>query len=306
VTLSPSALLTPELRAALRAEFSSLSETDLDTATLLGEGWNAVALGVGSLAVRVAKPSGTTDFFAREVALMRTLEAAGTPFVPREAQLIQRAGAVLAMVYHAIEGRTVHEQAIPRAGVDSLARDLGTFLGRLHSFPPAMAIGLGAPVCDLWEDEYVALIEDCRAHLPPTTRELVDVVAWRFRAEGGTRRAPRRLIHADISGHHILLDPRGQLTGVIDYEDAMIADPALDFAGILNDWPTSFLERVLSYYPLPVDTDARRRAAFYITVAPLHDLREAIRIGDHKMRALAVRRLAARARQTVAPAGNRP
>jgi hypothetical protein len=51
-----------------------------------------------------------------------------------------------------------------------------------------------------------------------------------------------------------------------------------------------------------VDTDARRRASFYITVAPLHDLREAVRIGDNKMRALAVRRLAARARRAVASA----
>jgi aminoglycoside phosphotransferase (APT) family kinase protein len=293
-------LLTAELRAALRAEFSFLTGEQLEAATLLGEGWNAAALRVGPLAVRVAKPGGTPESFAREVALMRVLEAADTPFVPGDARLIHHQGHVVAMAYRVVDGLSARQQAVPPAAQEALARDVGTFLGRLHAFPPAVAIGLGVPVRNLWEEDYVPLLEDCRPHLTPRTRELVEVVAWRFRAEGGTRRAPRRLIHADISGEHLVLDARGALAGIIDYTDAIIADPALDFAGILNDWPRSFLERVLAHYPLPVDTDARRRAAFYITVAPLHEVREAVRRGDTKMRALAVRRLAARARRLVA------
>jgi aminoglycoside 2''-phosphotransferase len=284
-----------------------VTDADLDAATILGEGWNAAALRVGELVVRVAKPDGTVEAFPREVALMRTLEAAGTPFVPRGARLLHSSGAVLAMTYQFIDGTPGRGGERPKGEArDTLARELGTFLGALHAFPLAYAVGVGVPMHELWADDYAPLLADCRPHLPNRTAELLDALAERFLAEGGTRLAPRQLIHADISGDHILLDADGTLAGVIDYEDAMIGDPALDFAGILNDWRPSFLERVFAHYPLPLDPDARRRAAFYIAVAPLHDLREAVRTDDSRMRQRALKQLARRVKTAVEPAVPQP
>jgi len=76
----------------------------------------------------------------------------------------------------------------------------------------------------------------------------------------------------------------------------MVADPALDFACILNDWSWAFLERVLTHYPLTVDPDARRRTAFYITAGPLFDVRQGVEVGDAALLRQGRAKLAARGR----------
>jgi Ser/Thr protein kinase RdoA (MazF antagonist) len=42
----------------------------------------------------------------------------------------------------------------------------------------------------------------------------------------------RRFIHNDICPDHLIVDPgTGRLTGLIDFTDAMVGEPVLDFAG---------------------------------------------------------------------------
>jgi aminoglycoside phosphotransferase (APT) family kinase protein len=106
------------------------------------------------------------------------------------------------------------------------------------------------------------------------------------------------LIHGDISGPHLLLDDASNLAGVIDFGDAMIADPALDFAGVLNDFSWAFLERVLAAYEAAggaIDAAARKRARFYIDVAPIFQVVYGDRVRGGAERRDGVRRIAARA-----------
>jgi len=69
------------------------------------------------------------------------------------------------------------------------------------------------------------------------------------------------LLHADLGPEHLLvLD--GRLAGVIDWGDARVGDPALDYAWLLNgpfaDWD--------------VDADLRRRAGFYHRLGPWYEV----------------------------------
>ncbi|TAJ16903.1 MAG: aminoglycoside phosphotransferase family protein, partial [Dehalococcoidia bacterium] len=114
-------------------------------------------------------------------------------------------------------------------------------------------------------------------------------------AAGGTTKAPRRLIHADISGAHLLLDDERRLSGVIDFGDMLIADPALDFAGILNHLTWRDLERVWAHYEAPLDADVERRVRYYIEVAPVFQVVYGADGVGPQERANGVRRLAARA-----------
>ncbi len=155
------------------------------------------------------------------------------------------------------------------------------------------------PELDLWPDHYVPLIEAARPHLGPRTRVWLDALCDRFIAEGGIASAPHVLIHGDVDGRNVLLHLDGSMAGVIDFSDAMVADPALDFACILNDWSWSFLERVLAHYPLEVDADARRRTAFYSTVGPLWDVREGAEVGDPSLLRAGRAQLAGRIRRGV-------
>ena len=103
------------------------------------------------------------------------------------------------------------------------------------------------------------------------------------------------LLHADIFAEHIRVDGDGRLAGVIDFADALVADPALDFAGLLNNFSWSFMERVLRHYEGDIDPDMRRRVRFYIDVAPLFGVRYAARAGFPAVERTDRRRLAARA-----------
>ena len=68
------------------------------------------------------------------------------------------------------------------------------------------------------------------------------------------------LVHADLGPEHLLVE-NGRLAGVIDWGDARIGDPALDYAWLLHgpfaDWD--------------VDPELRRRARIYHRLAPWYE-----------------------------------
>lgn len=57
------------------------------------------------------------------------------------------------------------------------------------------------------------------------------------------------MIHADFTHHHILFDEkRKKVSGIIDFGDTQIRDPAFDFAGLYHDFGNVFTEDVYKKY----------------------------------------------------------
>ena len=85
-----------------------------------------------------------------------------------------------------------------------------------------------------------------------------------------TRPSHERVIaHADLGAEHIL-EVDGTLTGIIDWSDAAITDPALDLARLYRDFGPRFLEALLQAYgPL---RHAMPRVKFFARCAALEDL----------------------------------
>ena len=312
----PSARPTSEVReAVLRA----LPGADVDSATPLGEGWACIVYRVSDgrgdpWAIRVPKPASSwaTEDLEREAPVLPALQARGVP-VPRSARLLRaNEGAVLASIQRVVEGAPVKRAPRSRAEWSTLADDLGSALARLHAFPTDDARALGVSDRPMWEGHYAPMIERCLGLLPPASARWLDARARTFLDEGGTATAARVLIHADLSGEHIYASEDGHLEGIIDWADATLGDPALDFAGLLNDYPWRFLEAVLASYQAhggAVDPDALRRARFYIDVAPIFGVLWATESGFPEVERKDRRRLAARAaiatRQTGLPTANR-
>ena len=81
------------------------------------------------------------------------------------------------------------------------------------------------------------------------------------------------LIHCDLACEHIFCDPvRGVLTGVIDWGDVTIGDPALDFVGLHNGRGREFTEHVLACYKGIVDVEFWKRIDFYLCYGPFSEL----------------------------------
>ena len=284
------------LRAALpRALFRD--------AVWFGEGYGNVAYLVpdrsGDWLVRLPRPEAdwAIPTLEREARLLPALEQyIDTAETPREARLVRADdGSVVASVYRHVVGRQLSSRSVRGRRRVRLAEQIGAFLSQLHRFPVEQARELGVPELDLWEDHYRPLIDQAMPYLGESAKRWLTAQAEAFEAGGAARSAPRALIHGDISGDHLLLDGNSGLGGVIDFGDAMIADPALDLAGLLNDMAEPFLDQVLEHYSEEMDEDAPRRIRFYIQVAAIHQVVYGDRVRSGRERTTGVRRLAAKA-----------
>lgn len=249
--------------------------------------------------LRLPKPplSHSAPLLQREARLLPLLERYDLGVTtPRAMRAVREGRTFLGTIHELVEGAPF-PIGLRGAARERLCADIGRFLAALHAVPPAAAARVGAMEHDLWEDVYRELVERAMPHLGPATQAWLSRTARAF-ARRGTRDAPRVLVHGDISRAHLLGDAEGNLVGAIDFGEAQIADPALDFAGVLNDLGWRDLERVWVHYRAAggvVDADAARRTLFYIAVVPLYRVVHGYAAEGAAERAGGVRQLAARA-----------
>jgi aminoglycoside phosphotransferase (APT) family kinase protein len=81
------------------------------------------------------------------------------------------------------------------------------------------------------------------------------------------------LIHGDFAVEHVLVDTEtGRVTGIIDFGDCGLGDPAYDV------WP-----ELNPYYTRPVDGPFFVRQRFYRRLAPFHGALFGLQTGDDKL-----------------------
>ena len=244
---------TPRERAtrALRAHAPQL----LPELTKLGRGLDNTAYIAGDLVLRVADDRD----IEREARLLDTLAPHLSIAIP--APRFADAGTGV-LAYELIAGRPLLGRRAP-AGA---GRRLGRFLRELHAVDPAT-------VEDLIPTEAADLSEWLEDLSGPS--DLVDIV----RASRPPRARQRVVAHADLGAEHIL-ELGGTLTGILDWSDAAITDPALDFARVYRDFGPGFLEDAIEAYgALPA---ALARIEFFARCAALEDLAFGIQTGRHE------------------------
>jgi aminoglycoside 2''-phosphotransferase len=85
------------------------------------------------------------------------------------------------------------------------------------------------------------------------------------------------LIHADLGMEHVLVDATTTaVTGVIDFGDACVGDPALDFAGM----PQVLRKDALRSYGGPQDETLAERADVCRQIGPFHDVLYGLHIAE--------------------------
>jgi aminoglycoside phosphotransferase (APT) family kinase protein len=191
---------------------------------------------------RFARRPGVVQALEQEVELLPLLAPALPVGVPRFTHVSHEPPYV---VYPLIRGTPL---------VDDDPQGVKAFLEALHSLDPA-SLPLRALA---WIDEYV---DRCERFARDVLLLLDSDVQGRARdllaaAQTLTGFEPVP-IHGDVLPEHLLCND-GRLVGVIDWGDACVGDPALDYAWLLNE-------------PFPdwdVDDELRRRAHFYHRLEP--------------------------------------
>jgi aminoglycoside 2''-phosphotransferase len=161
--------------------------------------------------------------------------------------------------------------ALPDAAQSDAAREIADFLATLHSLPLDAALSCGVPVSD-HAAEAKRVLDGFRADLRPLLP--ADAVARVEGAvtsylSGGARWAYRpAVLHGDFGPDHVMHDAEsGRITGVIDFGDLAIGDPARDFIYVHEDLGGDVLARILPLYRLESPAAILPRVRFHHLLA---------------------------------------
>lgn len=149
----------------------------------------------------------------------------------------------------------------------ALGRELGLFVKALHEVDPAAAVGHGALDPTTAAAERLAVMNEMRDKVLPLLPESArDRGAELLAGIGGINTA---LVHGDLGPDHLRVDD-GRLTGIIDWTDAHIGDPAMDLCWLLNGAPKALSEGVADGYR--PSAELARRAYDWHRLGPWYEV----------------------------------
>ena len=240
----------------------------------LGRGLDHVAVLVGGDTVlRVAlepDPAERAAATHREAELLRAVAAVAPVAVPAPSRVEPAAGW---LAHPLLPGAPLIEvDPGVRAG---LAPATGAVLGRLMAAvaglpaPPGVQLDDTAP--SIWLDEARELHGRLEGAIPAAHRAAVraflDAPPPPAAAHGSSV-----LCHDDLGIEHVLVDADGTVTGVIDWSDAAVADPAGDLGRIHRDLGPAALDAALAGLRPAAPAAVRERAVFRARCGALEDL----------------------------------
>lgn len=227
----------------------------------------------GGLVVRVPRNPGRATDLDREARFLRTLATVAP--LPTPAPLA--AGDCL--IYPKLPG-----VPLLGAGIDADPAAVGATLGRLLAVlhgqlrePWADLVDEDATVPATWLEEAAETYADVAPQVPPAHRPGVEA----FLASPPPAPATRLVLcHNDLGAEHVLVDPAtGAVTGVIDWSDAAIADPARDLGLIHRDLGPAGVRAALETCAGPAEGGFEDRALFFARCGALEDLAYGLRTG---------------------------
>lgn len=261
------------VRSLLASQYPAFASRDV---RYLAEGWDNEAYEVdGTWVVRFPKRVECEADLKVEAALLPALAAhlARSPAhvqipvfdfvgVPSELFPYRWAG------YRKLLGLQGHEVAPEQLSLPRFAASLGQALSAVHAFPAAEALALGVP--DGMESRKIEKMRDrALVRLPEVEHALGPALTARVRAELVAERTPAEhagpqvLVHNDILDEHLLFDPRAlEMTGIIDWADTALGDPAVDFAGVHAWLGEDAVRAALAHYDRPRDPGFLERVRF--------------------------------------------
>lgn len=171
------------------------------------------------------------------------------------------------LAYPKLPGVPLAHLPLPWRVPPGFAARIGEFLRRLHEFPLDRARELVE--YDVWPfAEWISAAAEefttVANHVSETHHRAIE----RFlTAPPPAEPAEMVFCHNDFGIEHILVDPESrEITGVIDWADAAIADPAVDYARLYRDLGPSIVDS------LGVSAAVRERALFYGRCTVFEDL----------------------------------
>ena len=250
----------------------------VDTVDRLGEGQEHVAFEVnGELVVRFPKdpdPKRGAERVQREHDVLAAVADISPLPVPRP-EFFSTDPACIA--HFKIPGIPLLETSPPHRWdhAESIATALGAFLGAIHAVPAGRVAGLVTPdnqPLEGWQEDAVQDYVSIAGHIPAMHRGPIETFLHVPPPVGDY---PLVFSHNDLGIEHVLIEPATwAITGIIDWSDAALADPAYDFGLVYRDLGPGALDAALRNYHTELESagSLHGRACFYARCSVFEDL----------------------------------
>ncbi|RJO73480.1 hypothetical protein D5S18_19895 [Nocardia panacis] len=282
--MSASVELPVDWDVSVRAALAESPRPELADGSLqpLGAGMDSVALllehaGVGHV-LRLPQSLDGADGIAREARLLPEL-ALRLP-LPIPGFLFTAPnplGPGRFCVYPAVPGDSLSVAEWERRGIartPDAVRVLAELIDALHGFPVDRARELGIETADPRGD-FAEDLDAVRAEvipLLPAPEARALLAAWEgYLADDANFAYRPTLLHSDISLDHLLVTDT-RITGLIDFGDTEIGDPAYDLAYLYPEAGPAFVRRVQQARGADLDPGLERKLRFWACADPARDV----------------------------------
>lgn len=233
-----------------------------------GSGWdNTAYLLDGDVVFRFPRKESTVALLEREIRVLPRLAGRLSLAVPVPGWIGRPTERFPWMFagYRRLAGVTADAADLSEAERMAAAAPLGAFLAGLHAVP---AEGLDLPGDEIGRTAFARRMPELEARLARLRGRIGDPAPWLRLFDGelpGPPPAPV-VVHGDLYARHLLVDEMRRISGVIDWGDLHVGDPAADLSLAYGFLPPRARAAFMRAYG-PVDTRTRRtarlRAAFH-------------------------------------------
>jgi aminoglycoside 2''-phosphotransferase len=242
---------TQQIRQALREYAPGLADQPIE---FLAEGWEFWAFTAGAYVLRFPKAErgfvwkladqSSSESLRIERALTPELAShLSTPISVTEIYSDHGPNGAPFAGHRFLEGEVIMYDSRPSAETwarrrlpeGSFGRQLGRLIRELHAFPAGRAIELGVPLFDgpgLRDDRirhYEAVIRHAFPLISCEARTLAERVYEAYLNDAHSFDFEPVLVHSDLAVNTLIDRAAGRLCGLIDFGDAAVSDPALDY-----------------------------------------------------------------------------
>ncbi len=172
--------------------------------------------------------------------------------------------------YKKIGGIELSQCRLSNSQLKKLSSQIAKLLSQIHSFPVEKAMDLGFPYFSPssqranFSRSYNDEVKD--KLFPMLTTQGQDWVRELFEEFLSNDRNfdfEPVLTHGDFDSSNILYDQeREEISGIIDFEDAVIEDPTRDLCVLVDEFGKEFVQDILADYEGVVDDGLQRRISF--------------------------------------------
>lgn len=273
------------------AEITALEEVNI--------GWSSrIYILNGEYAIKLPKTKSGSREVEKEMKITHAIRALLPVAVPRYVSMMH-GGPQDAYAYMFIPGTMLTRKPLEHNGKNfdpttvpdrslyvSIQKQLSGILAAIH--------GIGISVVrdtlqefdgETWSETYTLLgakfSKSLSKAFPGRARLEAETLLENIISSISSSRFAEKFIHGDFGGWNILFDENsGKITGLLDWGDCRLGDPAVDFTEMIYDYGETYAREVLAYYGQESEKTLLERAKLYLKLEGFRDLHYGLETGS--------------------------